>query len=1066
MMSHPGTPIFSVGPENLASQKGYTNYSPVEKWDSEAYYPGPDFVNGRQGYGHYLNNLNFQANLVGFGVAQSSNGKWFYTLELAYSATQPSKTVDEALAEYVKPQSADPVTASAVEGTQPSLPSEVNVNYTDGSKKAMPVSWNSYDWSGTKAGQSVKLEGTVTGTTVKATATISITKATAESVDNPTDVTTKSGVAPQLPETAVVHYSNRKSSSQPVQWAAVDKASYSARNGGEFTVSGTVEGLPVQVKVIVEPATTESVEPLADITIVKDQTFTAPTTANVTYSNGEKVAENITWANLDAVKANEVGDYTINGTAAGLDVSLTVHVVAAKITSVTAPDALTVESGTAEDALGLPSTVSATFDNGTTSDVDVTWPALDSAQKATLASRDGGTITLAGKVQGWDQDVPLTITVKAATITSVDIDAAAKTVTTKSGTAPQLATEGNVHWSNGEVTKEKVNWDAIDQAQYSKREGGEFDVNGTLHGEKVTTHVTVEPATVSTVAKVDPVSTDAKVAPKLPATVDVTWSNGEVTKENVSWNISESDYATRGSKEISGTVLTGTANEQSVAVTLTVSASITKVEDPQAVTTPSGTDPAANLPTQVTVTWSDDVTEKKAVTWPASTKEQYTQTKGGSYTLTGTVEGTSLPATITVNVEAATLDSVDNPEAITVPSGIKEADLKLPATVVAHYSDGNTAPVAVTWDALTDDQKVTLAATAEGSFTVAGKAEGKDVALTVNVTPATITSVDAPADIDVASGTAADALPLPTEVTVHWSNGAETKAAVTWSELTDGDKAILASITGGSFTLTGDVAGYTKPQARMLMRLMAAATGDKDVTINVNVTAATPQSVDPLADVTTKSGVAPQLPEKATVTWSGGQTTEETVTWDDVDKALYSTRTGNTFEVNGLAASLPVKVTVTVEAATVSTVTAEKDTAETYVGEPVWLPRANVTWSNGDTDTADVSWGSIEPEQLAAPGEFTLKGTAKVDGQEYEVSVKVVVKAKEEPTPEPTPGTDESNKPNTEQPNGDSGKATHGEHTSKGKLPLTGANAGILALLATALVGAGVVAVRAGRRTH
>lgn len=170
---------FFVGPENLAYAYS-ADTDPIQMWNREATYPGPDFVSWRQGYGHYLNNLNHLANLVGFGVAQSSNGRWFMVLELAYSDSQPSKTVDQALAEYIKPQSADAVSTSAVEGMKPSLPNTVNVHYSDGSQQHIPVTWNdTTDWSATEEGQTITINGTVTGTTVTTTATVAVTAATA-----------------------------------------------------------------------------------------------------------------------------------------------------------------------------------------------------------------------------------------------------------------------------------------------------------------------------------------------------------------------------------------------------------------------------------------------------------------------------------------------------------------------------------------------------------------------------------------------------------------------------------------------------------------------------------------------------------------------------------------------------------------------------------------------------------------------------------------------------------------------------------------------------------------------
>lgn len=774
------------------------------------------------------------------------------------------------------------------------------------------------------------------------------------------------------------------------------------------------------------------------------------------------------------------GSTTITITSGDQSRDITVNVVGAKVTEVTNPDDITVSSGTAESELGLPKTVNAKLNNGTNQDVAVKWADLTAEQKATLAARDGGTIKLSGTVDGWDKPVTLTITVTKATVVSADIADADKNVTTESGTKPTLAKQGTVTWSNGDTEQADVQWNDIDAAQYSARDGGQFTVTGKLAGKSVSVQVTVKPATVTKVANVDPVTTEAKVAPKLPSTVKVTWSNGDTTDETVTWNITAEDYAKRGSKEISGTVLSGT-NQQTVKTTLTVTAHITKVTDPDTVTTPSGTDPKNQLPKQVTVTYSDDETAQADVTWDASTKAQYTQTKGGSYKLSGKVAGTDLPATITVNVTAATLDTVDNPADITVASGTKPEELKLPETVVAHYSDGTTAPVQVQWNALTDDQKATLADKKDGQFTVQGTAEGKDVTLTVKVTPASITSVVAPTGITVESGTAADALPLPSTVKVQWSNGTESDATVTWNALTDEQKAILASRDGGDFTLGGDVDGYTKPKQRLFKRALAAITGSTttadDVTIDVHVKPATAQTAT-LAQgddqVTTASGTAPTLPAKATVTWSNGDTTQEPVSWNAVDKTQYSARQGGAFEVAGTAQGLPVTTTVTVKPATVVSVKPQADSVETTVGSaPAKLPAATVTWSNGDSETKMPAWDTIADTSVAQAGEFTEKGTVTIDGTDHEVSVKVIVNAKEEPKPDDNKPTDQQptddQKPDDQQQsqNPEQKPADQSESADKyGTLAATGAAIAAIAVLAVlALVVGVVLRVRSSKST-
>ncbi|PKV04444.1 L,D-transpeptidase catalytic domain-containing protein, partial [Bifidobacterium pseudolongum subsp. globosum] len=75
----------------------------------------------------------------------------------------------------VLPESVEQIKNTVTEGQQPTLPSTVNVHYTDGSVKALPVTWDSHDWAAQKPG-TVALSGTVSGTSLEATAVITVTQ--------------------------------------------------------------------------------------------------------------------------------------------------------------------------------------------------------------------------------------------------------------------------------------------------------------------------------------------------------------------------------------------------------------------------------------------------------------------------------------------------------------------------------------------------------------------------------------------------------------------------------------------------------------------------------------------------------------------------------------------------------------------------------------------------------------------------------------------------------------------------------------------------------------------------
>ncbi|MDO5722793.1 MAG: Ig-like domain-containing protein, partial [Flaviflexus sp.] len=163
-------------------------------------------------------------------------------------------------------------------------------------------------------------------------------------------------------------------------------------------------------------------------------------------------------------------------------------------------------------------------------------PAIASITKdGVITGVSGGTVTLTLTIpEGNVFTFPYTV--KAAQIVSVADPAG---VTTESGTAPVLPDMVTATYDDDSVKDVEVTWDAIDEAQYSAREGGQFTVNGTVAGwdNPVTITVTVNPATIT---GVDPETTDHTVEsgekPELPETTTATWSNGDTTEETITWD--------------------------------------------------------------------------------------------------------------------------------------------------------------------------------------------------------------------------------------------------------------------------------------------------------------------------------------------------------------------------------------------------------------------------------------------------------------------------------------------------------------------------------------------------
>lgn len=1020
-----GTLVF--GPEALAI--GYPEYDasmePVNSWYSELNVENnldqirkdnPQYKdwtdaqilhNERQGYGHYLTEVSPVADIAGFGVAKVSGGQWdgalVSVLEIGNSKTAEgkTKTVEEAMKDYAPTKTItsvdDPAAISVASGTtKPTaqLPAKVKAHYSDNTTADVDVTWDAVpnDWNKDRNAHTVKVTGKVDGWSKTVTLTLNVaaatvTKATIDGAAAATDITTPSGTNPdgQLPKTGKVSWSNGDTTDEPIVWQSSAKDQYGKREGGTYDLTGAIAGKTVTAHVTVTAATVKSVAALDDITVVKGSKPTnIPSTAEVTWSNGDTTAETITWTNdPDKATFDQLGEQTFNGTVQGQPVTLKITVVDAKVTNVTNPADITVESGTNPNAQ-LPTTVKATLSDGTTKDVAVTW-APAAVPEATWKDRQGGKATLTGKVAGYDGTVTLKVIVKPATITGATLDPA--TLSTPAGLDPtsKLPKTAKVTWSNGDTTDGTVAWDKIDAKSYATV--GSFNATGTVTADGQTTKVTL-PVTVTaaaaltakaTAASVDTVATHAPDLSTINATV--TYSDGTTTTNTVAWDaIDAGKYAQAGTFTVNGTVRQTTvtraagdltdANGKPLTVSVTVNVkarAITAVEPTaDTITVDSGRTAPANLTGKAKVTWNDGATETRdiALTLPEGWNKPHT---AHYVTATGKTDGWDKDVEFTVSVKAATAESAKNPADFSTVEGNVPT---LPKTAEVTWSNGETTAENVIWDEPADFDKLFDKAS-DQPVTVTGEVAGKTVTVKITVVAASIESVTAPKDVEVNAGQTPN---LPTSVEAKFSNGKTGTVAVTWK--TDGVDFSNRSGKDKTIAVKGEVNGY------------------KDgVTVNVIVHSAKAVSATVNGDktITVNSGTQPELPKTATVKWNdGGKDSTETITWDAFDK--WQSRDGGQFTVNGTVAGLPVSVKVIVNAATVVDVQATVKTS-TKPGVKPELPKtAWVKWSNDDTTNEPIVWNEIPAKDYATAGTFEVKGTVTVKNAAHTVTATVDVK--------------------------------------------------------------------------
>ncbi|NMM98319.1 Ig-like domain-containing protein [Bifidobacterium olomucense] len=778
---------------------------------------------------------------------------------------------------------------------KPDVTGKATLTWNDGKTSTVEVPLTlPDDWNHPRTAHDVAVSGRVDGWNAGIPFTVHVKAAAATGV-TASGVSTEEKVAPVLPETAAVTWSNGETSAEKIEWPTIDADQYAAE--GSFEVTGTVKGVQIDGKdatvtitVTVTAATITGVDNPTDTVVTASGTKPVlPATLTAHWSNGTDSQVSVTWAESDKYTALAGGDYTLTGTVAGWDgkVSIKVHVTPATPVKL-ANDGkveVTTKTGVAPE---LPAKLDVVWSNGDKVAATVAWNDIDSALLGKVGTFTAtGTVTVpsdaSGLVEGTAETttrtfpVTATVTVEAVPVTSVTVavDSADLAI---GGTAKATATI-----KPGNATDQKVTWTSSNEKVAAVDANGNVkalaegtaEITATAGGVtskavKVTVTnvaVKVEP----TASSVDTIATNKPDLSKVKATV--AWSDGTTTTEAVEWETIDADqYAAAGRFDVTGIVRGITVDGKKATVTITVNVAarvitaVTPSDESIEVATAADADPKPTVTGKATLTWNDGKTSTVdvALTLPDGWNHPRT---AHDVAVTGRVDGWNSDVPFTVQVKAAKVTGAADPAGV---STLEKVAPVLPQTAVVTWSNGETSSEAITWDAY-DEAKLSQA----GEFTVTGSVKGQSVSVTVTVIAAAITGVDSPADpVTTASGEAPD---LPATLTAHWSNGTDSQVGVTWVE-SDAYKALA----GGDYELKGTVAGW-----------------EGEVSIQVHVTPATPSKLanDGAIEVATKVGVMPQLPAETDVVWSNGDTLAAAVVWNDIDAALLAK--AGTFTVSG-----------------------------------------------------------------------------------------------------------------------------------------------------------------------
>ncbi|UJF35476.1 Ig-like domain-containing protein [Paenibacillus hexagrammi] len=388
-------------------------------------------------------------------------------------------------------------------------------------------------------------------------------------------------------------------------------------------------------------------------------------------------------------------------------------------------------------------------------------------------------------------------------------------------------------------------------------------------------------ATPTANVKKTKVSTLHGKQPELPAKVTRVLVDGTLMESNVQWDsITSSQLENPGSFTVTGDVEgTNVKAEADVYVRASDEVTLTGISEEQ-IETYVGKPP--QLPAAIEALYSDGSVDNitNQVTWETYDPELLKQPR--QFTITGTVEGTSIPAKATITVKPTSIISIAAADVSTIAGNAPV----LPSKVTAIYDNGTTASIDVVWEAMDPAQYANA-----GTFTMKGTVAGTSVEANaiVTVAPKTIVSYQPFSTVYTVTGVAPV---MPTSITAVYNDGSTAQVTgVTWPSIPASNYAAEGRFTVNNPTIPGRPSGVARPSATVAVR-----------------------SINALYDtyVKTEEGNVPQLPNQINAVLSDGSTGLQRAIWETMEPSKYAQ--AGVFTVNGTVAgtTLPAKAHVTV----------------------------------------------------------------------------------------------------------------------------------------------------------
>lgn len=916
---------------------------------------------------------------------------YIYIGNMGYSLSEPY-SVAGTLKVFVPRSSNYTQSATTSPGVAPSLPSTAYISYSDNSGCSCDVEWDEVSEVDYQKPGSFVVEGHLTyspSTLVSCTVNVREIK----SVQTEFECMTAVGMSPSLPYQAMVTFDQNESQPVHINWDSVNPDSYA--QPGTFVVKGRLDGLDrreVTCTVTVKDAKDYfDLDSLTYERVVGDESpLDSDAHLKVTRPDGEYWYNYpVKWDNADASRFQTAGTYEVAGTIgdcgvsslAGLTVKATVVVKeVASIAQVAPIDTpVGIRPTTGSSAGSLPYTVKVTFTDGSTVNGGVTWDTILDSMVA-----QEGSFTLGGSIM-YSRSEPgspsIPVSLGSAHRASINVNVRALQMPSTTSVSTLVGAQIHMPYTieatmwNGSRGSYSVQWPAISQNTLNKL--GKSTITGYFLGSNI-------PVT-ATINVCDLANDDLGRIAYIPD-VGFAYSYGSnqflLSDGNYYslWGAGDSLYTwdeipqdlkngKPGDYEISGTI-TGTLAKIRATATCGEVKGINHYSETGTTLAQSYEDTYVIYPGERL--YLDDTTVEGVlkdgtrfsnlkVNW-----DEYDNYPKENCTITGTVAGTNIPATIHVIVTDKWKAELDTIKVLKGHdgSGLLPTNVILVSPDVKDQSGRHSKYASVTWNTKGFDwsQGGIVSGTAQLSYYTGSNSSVVDIPVTANVQVVNRATSVQGGTVWTVPGTE-PALPNSLEVVYDndMSAGPQ-RENVKWDEVSPD-----AYAKDGTFKVKGKLSGGA------------------EATVTVDVCSIASMSVP--ERIATASGVTPDLPWNVTATTSDGKVRDVWIQWDEIRTPVYTGEPGKVTTVSGKvyaygldqysdSAFTGVTVQTKIVVAGVEKAFDNGETAvTTKAGTVPAMPSVMaVELSDGSVSNAAVEWDPIAPEKYEKPGTFYVTG--------------------------------------------------------------------------------------------